>query len=97
MNLDLIETTVKAAMALAATKPGPYGGRYVGRKYDRRKKEDRYLILPTDDPEDPRVRDDRELDVFAHCRPETAYGLGHARYWILADGSVDREYFDSRR
>jgi hypothetical protein len=92
MDLDAIEATLAKAMQLAAEKPGKYGGRYVGRRYDKKANIDRYVICDDDDPEGPESQD-QTLDIFALARPDDVFGLGHFRYFINRDGTINRDYF----
>lgn len=70
--------------------PGRYGGRYVGRKYDRKAKRDVFLILDDDDPET--IPDD--VDVLAHVYRGKVCPIGRARYWLNADGTVDFSFLE---
>lgn len=83
---DKLPSVHKEAMVMAAESPGRYGGRYVGRRYNQATREDEYEILDDDDPE--LYRNDKALDILAQVTPTKVYGIGHARYWITADGDV---------
>jgi hypothetical protein len=74
-------------MQEAAENPGRYGGKYVGRKYDKANRCDIWVILDDDPDNVP-----EPVDVLVHVTPKKCYGIGHARYWINEDGTVDREY-----
>jgi hypothetical protein len=75
----------REAMAKSHTSPGRYGGLYVGRRYDRNAKRDVFLILEDDDPETV----PNDIDVLAHVYKGKVCPIGHARYWLGEDGTVD--------
>ncbi len=91
-DFDVIDATLKQAMAAAKESPGMFGGRYVARSYDKKAGKDIYTVLSTDDPESKAVRR-RDIDILAHAHPDKCYGIGHSRAWINPDGTVNREYF----
>ncbi len=91
MDLDRIEAVIKEAMALARTKPGLYGGRYVARKYDAKNKKDIYFVMETDDPDSKEAKNPK-ADILCHAQANKVYGIGFARNWINLDGTLDREH-----
>jgi len=94
MDKLAIQQTIKEAMGLAASNPGPNGGRYVGRKYNKKTQKGEYIILETDNPDELHAMKDwksNKLDVFAHVLPTKCYGIGYARNWLNQDGTVHFE------
>lgn len=81
----------KQGMVAAAENPGRYGGRYVGRYYDRKAKDDVFVVLDDDDPETV----PEHIDVLAQCCPKKVNPIGGAGTFLKADGSV--EFPDDRR
>lgn len=90
-HLVALENAIKEARTLAKKSPGRYGGRYVAclRNWFDSSQVVEFTVLDHDDPE--RLTDDD--DVFVHVQPDIAGGMGRCRYYIKADGTVDREYF----
>ena len=50
MDFDAIEKKLKEGIAVATLHPGRYGGRYVGRRYNKFKQETEKLVLDDDNP-----------------------------------------------
>jgi hypothetical protein len=96
MDLDRIELTLKEAMAAAGIRPGPYGGRYVARRWDENARETVWFVMSTDDPESVEAKDPK-ADIHAHVLPNKVWPVGRARYWINEDGTVKRSYFDEKK
>lgn len=90
----LVSEVCKQAMTAAADKPGRYGGRYVGRRYNRAERRDDVFILDDDDPE--LYRDDETLDLIAQVTPKAVLPMGRCRYWLNSDGSINWGYFVDR-
>ena len=93
MDYAALERTIQAAMAAAKTAPGPYGGRYVGRLFNKEKQETEFLDLGTDDMEEVE-KAHPGVDVLVQCRPDKTYPMGAARRWIKEDGTVNHEYLN---
>jgi hypothetical protein len=92
METQEITNTFRQAMELAKLNPGRYGGRYVGRIYNRETKQDEYVICEDDDPKRFNEGGDLfndKLDILAQCTPTKCYGIGRWRNFVNADGSVD--------
>lgn len=83
-DAKVIRETCERAMREAAASPGTYGGRYVGRRYNRKANRDEYDVTD-DDPEGPAGRDE-SFDIFAHVSPTEVRPMGRARYWLDARG-----------
>lgn len=77
---------LQEGMAAARENPGRYGGRYVGRRYDKKIKKTIFMVLDDDDPD--LYRDDEKLDILAQCMPHKVHPIGRARHYIKEDGSV---------
>ena len=90
-HFEEIAKQCRIAMTVAMQSPGPHGGVYVGRWPNGS------LEIMTDSigegihPEPPRWPED--FDVIAHVTPERVAGIGHARYWLNEDGTLDYSYF----
>ena len=95
MDYDALERTIAAAREAAKTEPGPYGGRYVGRQYNKKTEQTEFLDLGTDDSE---VTDKTHpnVDVLVQCKPQVVYPFGRAQLWIKRDGTVDRDYLNGK-
>lgn len=81
---DKVGPTCQEAMQAAAEKPGRYGGRYVGRRYDKANNEDLLVILDDDDPKT--VPD--EIDVLCHVTPGRVLPVGRMRHFMDDQGNV---------
>jgi len=95
MEIDELEKALADARKAATEKPGPYGGRYVARRYDRKAKKDVYIVCKTDDPNGKESKDD-SLDILCHVRPDACYGIGFARNYVNLDGTIDRSFFERK-
>lgn len=111
-DFEIIERAIKQAMQLATTKPGLYGGRYIGRKTYKAPPApghsehysvegawtNEYVVLGTDDPGSKEVKAFHKVngDILCQAKPDKVYGIGRARYWINEDGTINREYFNRK-
>lgn len=91
MDYDALERTIAAAREAAKTAPGPNGGRYVGRRFDKKTQETEFLDLGTDDSGVTDVTF-KDVDVLCQCKPDKVYPFGFAKRWIREDGTVDRTF-----
>lgn len=80
---------LRDAMELAKIAPGRYGGRYVGRVYNRTAKRDEFVICDDDDPEKYHNDSDCDLDILAQATPTKIHPIGGARNYINADGTIE--------
>lgn len=80
-----LETVCKKAMQAATEKPGRYGGRYVGRRFNKTTRASEFVILDDDDGDE--VPDD--VDVVAQCTSERVNPIGAAARYLQADGTVN--------
>lgn len=79
-----LEIVCKRAMQAAAEKPGRYGGRHVGRRYDKAAGKTVFVVLEDDDWD--LVPDD--VDVLAQCTPQCVNSIGPAARYLRSDGTV---------
>lgn len=87
LDTDWGELTKKLRQAKleAAQHPGRYGGRYVGRRWNKRTKRSDFLILDDDDPD----KIPADVDVLAIAKPDVIHPLGGAGRFIQPDGTID--------
>jgi len=89
VNFELLEQRISEARTV---DPGPYGGRYVVRSMSETENpDDEYQVFQSDDPNE--LPDN--LSAIAHCTKDKVAGIGHSRYYVNEDGTIDREYFNN--